>query len=64
MREFIVGTGGKNFDIQDFHRPGSELRQSSVFGVLEMQLGRGFYRWQFVPEAHGHFTDSGEQACH
>ena len=64
IRQFIVGTGGKNFNVQDFHRPGSELRQSSVYGVLEMQLGRGFYRWQFVPEAHRHFTDSGEQRCH
>lgn len=41
-----------------------ELRESSVFGVLEMTLGRGSYRWQFVPEAHRHFSDQGQERCH
>jgi hypothetical protein len=64
ITQFVVGTGGKSFTRADYHKPGSQLRESSVYGVLEMQLGRGFYRWQFVPEAHRHFSDEGEQRCH
>jgi hypothetical protein len=64
IRQFVVGTGGKSFTLPDYHKPGSQLRESSVFGVLEMTLGRGFYRWQFVPEAHRHFSDEGQDSCH
>jgi hypothetical protein len=64
IRQFVVGTGGKSFTRPDYHKPGSQLRESSVFGVLEMTLGRGSYRWQFVPEAHRHFSDEGQDRCH
>jgi hypothetical protein len=64
IRQFVVGTGGKKLNEHDHHKPGSQLRESSVFGVLAMTLGRGFYRWQFVPEAHHHFSDEGRQRCH
>ncbi len=63
IRQFVVGTGGKNFTLFDDHKPGSELRQSSVFGVLQMTLGRGSYQWKFVPEAHGRFSDQGDDRC-
>ena len=61
---YVASTGGKNFNLNDYHKPGSELRESSVFGVLEMTLGRGSYRWQFVPEAHRHFSAQGQERCH
>ena len=63
IRQFVVGTGGKGFTIIDYKKPGSELRQASVFGVLQMTLDRGFYRWRFVPEAGRRFADEGEEAC-
>jgi Calcineurin-like phosphoesterase/WD40-like Beta Propeller Repeat len=64
IRQFVVGTGGNSLNHHDHHKAGSQLRESSVYGVLAMTLGRGFLRWQFVPEAHRHFTDEGTQRCH
>jgi hypothetical protein len=64
IRQFVVGTGGKNFSLADYHRPGSQVRQSSVFGVLQLTLRRGSYHWRFVPEAHRHFSDEGDASCH
>lgn len=64
IRQFVVGTGGKSFTLQDLHKPGSELRQASVFGVLEMTLREDAYHWRFVPEAGGQFSDAGNARCH
>jgi len=64
IREFVVGTGGKN------HRPfgppirNSEVRDATAFGVLKVTLKPGGYDWQFIPEAGKSFTDSGTGACH
>jgi hypothetical protein len=64
IREFVVGTGGKN------HRPfgtphaNSEVRNATAFGVLKLTLRSGAYDWQFIPEAGKTFTDSGSGTCH
>jgi len=64
IREFVVGTGGKN------HRPfttphaNSEVRNADTFGVLKLTLRPGAYDWQFIPEAGKTFTDSGTGRCH
>jgi hypothetical protein len=64
IREFVVGTGGKN------HRPfgdaksNSEVRDATAFGVLKLNLKSNGYDWQFIPEAGKSFTDSGSGACH
>jgi len=64
IREFVVGTGGKN------HRPfgesklNSEVRDATAFGVLKLTLKPKSYDWQFIPEAGKSFTDSGTGACH
>jgi hypothetical protein len=64
IREFVVGTGGKN------HRPfgpphaNSEVRDATAFGVLKLTLKQKSYDWQFVPEAGKVFTDSGSGRCH
>jgi hypothetical protein len=64
IREFVVGTGGKN------HRPfvaphaNSEVRNADAFGVLKLTLRAGAYDWQFIPEAGKSFTDSGSGTCH
>ncbi len=64
IREFVVGTGGKN------HRPfgdikaNSEVRDATAFGVLKLSLKPGAYEWQFIPEPGKSFTDSGTGACH
>jgi hypothetical protein len=64
IREFVVGTGGKN------HRPfspphaNSEVRNADTFGVLKLTLRSGAYDWQFIPETGKTFTDSGSGRCH
>lgn len=64
IREFVVGTGGKN------HRPfgapeaTSEVRDTTTFGVLKLTLRPTGYDWKFIPEAGKSFTDSGSDICH
>jgi calcineurin-like phosphoesterase family protein len=64
IREFVVGTGGKN------HRPfgapeaTTEMRDTTAFGVLKLTLRTTGYDWKFIPEAGKSFTDSGSDNCH
>ena len=64
IREFVVGTGGKN------HRPfgppesTTEVRDTTAFGILKLTLKSDSYDWQFIPEAGKSFTDSGSGRCH
>ena len=66
IRQFVVGTGGKNFDT--FPGPalaGEVVRNDDTYGVLGMTLRPGGYDWQFLPlEGGGGFTDSGSGDCH
>ena len=64
VRQFVVGTGGKN--LSRFNRPldpNSEAQNATTFGVLALHLHPRSYSWQFVPEPGGHYTDSGARAC-
>jgi ABC-type transport system involved in cytochrome c biogenesis ATPase subunit len=65
IREFVVGTGGKNSHrkLAGFER-NSEVRQADTFGVLKLTLHPTSYDWEFVPEAGKTFTDSGSGTCH
>jgi hypothetical protein len=64
IRQFVVGTGGRN--LYQFGSPiaNSEVRNNDTFGVLKLTLDPGSYSWQFVPAAGGTFTDSGSGTCH
>jgi hypothetical protein len=64
IREFVVGTGGKNH--RPFHPPdrNSEVRNADTFGVLKLTLRAHGYEWLFVPEAGKTFADSGTGTCH
>jgi acid phosphatase type 7 len=64
IREFVVGTGGKNQRPFGLIVPNSEVRNADAFGVLKLTLRSGSYEWQFVPEAGKSFTDSGSDICH
>ena len=64
IREFVVGTGGKNHRPFAGPKPNSELRDANAFGVLKLTLKPGSYDWQFIPEAGKTFTDAGSDACH
>lgn len=63
IREFVVGTGGKN--LRPFHTPraNSEVR-SMTFGVILLTLHRNSYDWRFAPIQGSTFTDSGHGTCH
>ena len=63
LRQFVVGTGGKNLRTFPTVRPWSEARDMTSYGVLELTLGATSYDWRFVP-AVGSFTDSGSASCH
>jgi acid phosphatase type 7 len=64
LRSFVVGTGGRSH--YGFGSPitGSEVRDSTTFGVLALVLHPAGYDWEFVPEAGSSFRDSGSAACH
>jgi hypothetical protein len=65
MREFVVGSGGKNSHrTLGATKPNSEARNDNTFGVLKLTLHAKGYDWEFVPEAGKTFTDSGSGTCH
>jgi hypothetical protein len=64
IREFVVGTGGKNHRPFGEAKPNSELRDATAFGILKLTLKPSSYDWQFISEAGKSFTDSGSGNCH
>jgi hypothetical protein len=64
IREFVVGTGGKNHREFGVHKANSEVRNNNAFGVLKLTLKATGYDWTFLPEAGKSFTDSGSGSCH
>jgi PKD repeat protein len=64
IRQFVVGTGGKDFASFGTPAPNSELRDKTAFGVLKLTLTSTGYTWQFLPAGTSTFTDSGAGTCH
>jgi hypothetical protein len=67
VREFIAGTGGADHTSITSVAPNSELRNTTSFGVLKLNLLATSYEWQFLPDAqsgNGKFTDTGSGNCH
>lgn len=62
VREFIVGTGGKEL----YKQAGSEANSQKVvdyqYGVLKLQLFKSAYKWEFVA-VNGDILDDGQQNC-
>jgi hypothetical protein len=64
VREFIVGTGGRNlFADTSVPRPESEVLVTDKFGVLELELLEQAYAFRFIAE-DGTVVDEGSGACH
>ena len=65
VREFAVGTGGKNHDRFKTTVPArnSEIRNDDTFGLLKLTLHPEGYNWLFLPEAGRTFTDAGSGVC-
>ena len=64
LREFVVGTGGRNHYSFGTILTNSQVRDDTSFGVLKLSLHPGSYDWQFIPVAGSTFTDSGSGTCH
>jgi hypothetical protein len=64
IREFVVGTGGKNHRPFGLRHANSEARDAEAFGVLKLTLLTGSYQWEFIPEAGKTFSDTGQGICH
>ncbi len=64
IREWVVGMGGAPLYAFGTIQPNSQVRQSSVYGILELTLGAHSYSWRFVPQAGKTFSDSGTTATH
>ena len=64
IRQFVVGTGGRNLTSWGIPAANSEVKNNTTFGVLQLTLRPNAYDWQFVPIAGQSFTDGGSTACH
>jgi len=65
LREFVVGTGGKNhYKFSQAPSANSEVRNDKTFGVLKLTLSPQSYTWEFIPEPGKSFADQGEAVCH
>jgi len=64
IREFVVGTGGKNHYAVGPPIANSRVQNDTAFGILKLTLRPSSYSWRFIPEAGKTFTDSGSTGCH
>jgi hypothetical protein len=64
IRQFIVGTGGAQLYPVEQVRAQSVTRNTRSFGVLEVSLRPGEYRWRFVPVGLRGYRDRGSAPCH
>jgi len=64
MREFVVGTGGKNHYPLGSLPANVEQSNDDTFGILQLTLRATGYDWTFVPDAGKSFTDTGSGTCH
>jgi acid phosphatase type 7 len=64
MRQFVVGTGGKNLGNFVSVQPGSEFLDRSRPGVLKLTLKRDGYDWRYAHGSGAPLVDSGTDRCH
>jgi hypothetical protein len=65
IREFVVGTGGKDFrSFSSTPVANSEVRSIAAHGVLKLNLNSGGYDWSFLPIPGDSLSESGSGTCH
>jgi hypothetical protein len=64
IREFVVGTGGRETRPFATLRPNSEARNARDLGVLKLRLRGDGYDWEFLTLPDGTFEDQGSGGCH
>jgi acid phosphatase type 7 len=63
IRQFVVGTGGKNHYAIGSPIENLKVYNDNTYGVLKLSLKEGGYEWRFVPVEGETFTDSGSARC-
>ncbi|PTL77097.1 metallophosphoesterase [Vitiosangium sp. GDMCC 1.1324] len=63
LREFVVGTGGKELYVFGPTLANSEVRLAGTFGLMKLTLEDGAYSWEFI-QVGGDVRDQGRGACH
>jgi hypothetical protein len=63
LTEIVVGTGGRSNYPFNSPQPGSVVRNSDTYGVLQLTLYTGSADFEFVPVQGKTFTDSGTIVC-
>ena len=64
IRQFVVGTGGKNHYPLATPPDTVEASNDDTFGILQLSLHPTSYDWQFIPVGGGNYTDMGSGTCH
>jgi hypothetical protein len=64
VRQFVVGTGGRELYKWEHRDVDSEVRNNETFGVLKVTLHPDRYDWEFIPVEGEKFTDKGSEKCH
>lgn len=64
IRQFVVGTGGKEHGFFRSPVAHSEVRDTTSFGLLTLTLHPTSYDWRFVPIAGHTLNDAGTTNCH
>jgi len=63
VRQFVVGTGGRELRRVGRASANSEVLSREAYGVISFRLLPDSYEWEFHPIAGEQFTDSGEGVC-
>jgi hypothetical protein len=63
IRQFVVGTGGKEQGVFSTIRANSALRSNSSYGALKLTLKASGYDWQFAPISGNTLADAGSASC-
>ena len=70
IRQFVVGTGGRELKTQEKLRnidkrlKHTEARTRKTHGVLKLNLSENSYRWEFLAVKEHKFADKGMESCH
>jgi hypothetical protein len=64
IRQFVIGTGGRELYRWEHGDPDSEVKNNQTFGVFKMTLHDDGYDWEFIPVEGESFTDKGSAKCH
>jgi acid phosphatase type 7 len=63
IRQFVVGTGGRQAHVVGAPLANSEVIIDQSYGVIRLALGPETYSWEFLTTPDGEVADAGEAPC-